>query len=112
MDKPNEPVDEEIHFSDSELRAYLNKALGLEGDVALPHDRPNPDPGTITSTELREDYNLSRSRAERTLRDLIKECTIKPAWIYRYDPWPPHKKKKIKGYRLCEEEEGEESPSV
>lgn len=112
MDKANGPRNEEIHFSDSELRAYLNKALGLEGDVTLLHDRPNPDPGTITSTELEEHYEISRTATGRLLKQLVKDDILKRDWIWRYDPWPPHKKKKIKGYRLCKEEEGDESPSI
>lgn len=103
---------EDLLFSNAELHAILSKALGLDASPLPTGDRPHPDPGTITSTELREDYGLSRSATDRTLSDLKESGIITPDWIKRYDPWPPHKTKKIKGYRLCKKEEGDANAPV
>lgn len=99
MEEPND----DIHFSDAELHAYLNRALGIDKELPI-EERPNPDPGTITSTELRKRYGLPRSRAEKLLDELQNSDIIRPEWIKRYDPWSGNKKK-IKGYRFYPPEE-------
>jgi hypothetical protein len=96
-----EEINEEpILFTNEELYAAINKHLGLDSaPESEPDRRPHPDPGTITTVELRERYDLSKVMADKTRKELVGDGVLFPDWVFRYDKWPPHNRIRLKGYR-------------
>ena len=92
-------MEEVFVFSDEELHKALSGTIGKDRDSQL-EAKKNPDPGTITMPEVQNQYDLGRDGARKYVGQLLEDNTLIRDWVYRYDPWPPYKRRRVKGYRL------------